>query len=144
MKVELESGLPLLGYTYTGPIRIGTGEGTTLDVTYDTGSDWLSIDGKSKAEFDWTTSGTEIEMKQSVERMYGQVNMTGSVWSDRVCLTTGSVCLDSFNYFLIEKEDGLNGQLVTAEPVDGILGLTRGMKNMGYPGKIHPLIVEEM
>lgn len=52
------------------------------------------------------------------ERNYGSASLEGFEYYDRVCITL-NMCLDSFEFFLIESQRGLS------EPIDGILGLSR-------------------
>ena len=46
--------------------------------------------------------------------------MTGSEWTDQVCVTLDT-CINNFEFFLIAEQEGFR------EPVDGVLGLARNM-----------------
>ena len=74
------------------------------------------------------------------EREYGSALLTGYEYLDRVCINL-SACLDSFEYFLISSQIGI------AEPIDGILGLSRNNQFFIAPelGNITgPLLIESM
>ena len=111
------------GTMWTGEIYMGGN--TLMDVVYDTGSDWLVVEGNSCSscegnKYNPANSESTAE-KQSggiSERNYGSASLTGYEYKDRVCLQLDS-CLDDFEFFLIESQTGI------AEPIDGILGLAR-------------------
>jgi len=42
IKVNIDGGK--LGFTYVGPLAMGASN-TVMDVVYDTGSDWLAVEG---------------------------------------------------------------------------------------------------
>lgn len=46
--------------------------------------------------------------------------MTGTEWTDQVCVTLDT-CINDFEFFLIAEQEGFR------EPVDGVLGLARNM-----------------
>ena len=71
-------------------------------------------------------------------REYGSAKVVGHEYSDTVCIELAS-CVFNFRFFYVESQEGL------AEPVDGIMGLSRskpmilGSKNDG--SEIGPLYV---
>ena len=86
-----------------GPLFFGTSM-SEFDVVYDTGSDWIVVEGKSCTNcpgknYDPATS-TSAKKKNStlIQRNYGQATFFGTSWTDKVCLNE-EVCLDSFEYF---------------------------------------------
>ena len=101
-----------------------------FDVVYDTGSDWIVVEGKSCTNcpgknYDPATS-TSAKKKNStlIQRNYGQATFFGTSWTDKVCLNE-EVCLDNFEYFQItHNETGVS------EPFDGILGLARNKPHL--------------
>ena len=56
--------------------------------------------------------------QETSERRYNQVVVTGTEWSDTVCLTE-TTCINEFEFFLVETQSFLK------EPIDGFLGLAR-------------------
>ena len=113
----------LSGAMWTGPMYMGGN--TLMDVVYDTGSDWLVVEGSNCSNcegntYDTSTSqGTPKKVATEIsERNYGSASLTGYEYTDKVCITL-SMCLDTFEFFLIESQKGIN------EPIDGILGLSR-------------------
>ena len=87
-------------------------------------SDYLVVEG-AKCEsclgnkFDTSQSSTVKKVGQDTsERRYNQVVVTGTEWSDRVCLAE-TTCIDEFEFFLVETQSFLK------EPIDGFLGLAR-------------------
>lgn len=87
-----------------------------MQVVYDTGSDWLTVKGVDCSIcdgnlYDWHLSdGFEfLEMKHSMELNYGSAQFKGLRANDSVCLPAdpkgkeSSVCLDSFEFFLINE-----------------------------------------
>ena len=105
-KIDLNAGI--LGYTYVGTISMGDAQ-EDMQVTFDTGSDWLTIegiqcmDGCEGNRFDPIPSGKPVSggfYGQPLERNYGLVKMTGSVYADTVCIGK-TLCASNFEYFLI-------------------------------------------
>ena len=77
-----------------------------MNVIYDTGSDWLVIEGESCEScdgdrFDPSMSGRKTSVYE-IERRYGSVILQGSTWTDRVCLRE-EVCLNDFEFYVIES-----------------------------------------
>ena len=75
-----------------------------MDVVFDTGSDWLAIEGSKCETCDGNTyngdySGIKREHNET-ERKYGSVVIKGYEWSDDVCLSE-SLCINDFLFFLI-------------------------------------------
>ena len=97
----------------------------TMEVVYDTGSDWLVIESHtcSNCEGDKydprkSTGKPKQISKEMSERNYGSASLKGHEWTDKVCLTL-STCVPEFEFFMFEQQSGI------AEPIDGILGLSR-------------------
>ena len=95
---------------------------TGMDVVFDTGSDWLVVEGFGCSTCEGNTfngdlSGTQVGSAVS-ERLYGSASLEGIEYKDKVCLYF-SQCINDFEYFLISKQTGIR------EPIDGILGLSR-------------------
>ena len=126
------------------------GGDTPMDVVYDTGSDWLVVEGMDC----WNCEGNVYDPFDELSdlgrasriteawstREYGSAYLEGYEYLDTVCLTpNASTCIENFEYFLIFYQEGL------WEPVDGILGLSRnnpffiGDDYINYTG---PLFVE--
>ena len=98
-----------------------------MKLIFDSGSDWLSVEGtqcesckgtkydeSSSAFFQWMTTLT-------ADRRYGTyMHLQGKTVSDDVCLLAGSVCVSPFSFFYVTDQYGL-----PSEVVDGILGLTQ-------------------
>ena len=133
------------GTMWTGPIYMGGN--TLMDVVYDTGSDWLVIEGSDCGNCEGNkyntadSEGTPTQTNASqTERNYGSASLTGYEYTDKVCIAIGT-CLDSFEFFLIDSQVGI------AEPIDGILGLSRNNAFHISPGSANtsgPLLVEKM
>ena len=97
-----------------------------FDVVYDTGSDWLVIEG----EYCSNCTGDKYDPNDSEgnprrlafeksDRSYGSAYLTGYEYLDKVCLTLDK-CVESFQFFLIDSAQGIS------EPIDGIMGLAQG------------------
>lgn len=94
-----------------------------MNVLFDTGSDWLVIEDVNcenceDNKYD-ARQGNKIS-DELEERAYGTAWFKGHVYSDVVCIQL-SACVSDFEYFAIQEQIGLR------EPIDGILGLTRGL-----------------
>ena len=133
-----------------GSMWVGTiymGGDIPMDVVYDTGSDWLVVEGYecSNCEgnvYDPTDSQVNpIKLVQvESERSYGSAQLTGYEYLDRVCINL-STCIDTFEYFLMTSQIGIN------EPIDGILGMARNEPFILNPdaGNISgPLLIEAL
>ena len=107
-----------------------------MEVVYDTGSDWLTIEGADCTNcggdtYTYADSSTFsfLEQTQSVELEYGSATLEGLRASDEVCITNNDkedfsqICLASFEFFLISSMNGLDDR------IDGILGLSRSSAN---------------
>ena len=99
-----------------------------MDVLFDTGSDWLILEGKGckscEGEDLYNPKKSESSKKISKEdssREYGSASVYGSVYTDTVCVTTSFLCLYDYPLFVAKEQTGL------IEPLDGIVGLTRGL-----------------
>ena len=130
---------------WTGPIWMG-GD-VELDVVYDTGSDWLVIEGSDCSNCEGDTydindsTGVPVQVNAGQsERNYGSASLTGYEYRDKVCIILGT-CLDDFEFFLIDSQVGI------AEPIDGILGLSRNAPFYVAPeagNTSGPLLVEHL
>lgn len=112
------------GNMYVGEIVMGTAQ-TAIDVIYDTGSDWLCIPDSSCSSCEGTkhdNSGATVVSAATEERLYGSAALSGSTYSDKVCLSASdsSTCISTFEYFAITDQQGLS------DPIEGILGLCAG------------------
>ena len=131
------------GATWTGTIYMG--KFSPMDVVFDTGSDWLVVESDRCDTCEGNTydssKGTQLTTTES-QRFYGSLILKGVEHKDEVCLLL-SQCIQNFEYFAITEQNGMK------EPIDGILGLSRGnqfyienyWKGNRKPG---PLLVEEM
>lgn len=77
---------------------------TVMDVVYDTGSDWLAVEGSECSNcagntFDGNASGTKTATAVT-ERNYGSASLTGYTYKDKICVTP-SACIADFEFFLI-------------------------------------------
>jgi len=113
-----------------------------MKVVYDTGSDWLTVQGKKCTNCKGKTydgsAGRQVEATQS-NRAYGSASLDGYVYEDKVCLDERS-CVSKFKYFLIESQKGMN------PPIEGILGMSLKnnfmMSNKAY--EVGPLLVDQL
>jgi len=83
-----------------------------MRVVYDTGSDWLTIEGSNCTscqgdKFDAAVSGARTS-DTAVSRLYGSVQLIGHTWKDRVCLAETN-CITDFEFYLIDSQVGING-----------------------------------
>ena len=118
-----------------------------MDVVYDTGSDWLVVEGNNCSSCEGnvydpaSSQGTPIQVNANISvREYGSASLSGYEYLDKVCINL-SACLDSFEYFLISKQQGIG------EPIDGILGLSRNNPFILAPEKGNitgPLFIEKL
>lgn len=120
---------------------------TELNVVYDTGSDWLVVESKTCDNCEGDTydeakskgNPKKISAEQS-ERNYGSASLKGHEYTDRVCINLNS-CLEVFEFFMIESQRGI------AEPIDGILGLSRNNAFHIAPDRGNmsgPLLIEQL
>lgn len=76
---------------FHGPLFMGTSQ-QEFDVVYDTGSDWLVVDGETCKncpgnKYDPKTSTDAKNLGNGVSvRAYGSAVLYGTEWSDKVCL----------------------------------------------------------
>jgi hypothetical protein len=134
-----------LGFTYVGPLAMGASS-TVMDVVYDTGSDWLAVEGSECKTCAGNTYDGSAGTKTSTtisERNYGSASLTGYTWKDKICVTS-SACIDDFEYFLIATQKGVNGYAGLSEPVDGILGMSRDIVPKGTKYEVGPLVVKAL
>ena len=99
-----------------------------MDVVFDTGSDWLVVEGSDCAKCDGNTYDIQPSLSSGQARklsrgdpsvrVYGSAELEGYEYADTVCLSLAS-CVYNFEFFLIEDQVGIK------EPIDGILGLAR-------------------
>lgn len=123
------------------------GESSTIvDVVYDTGSDWLAVEGSECQTCQGNTYDGSAGTKTSTtisERNYGSASLTGYTWKDKVCMTSLS-CISDFEYFLIASQKVVNGYAGLSEPVDGILGMSRDLVPEGTKYEVGPLLVKKL
>ena len=99
-----------------------------IDLSYDTGSDWLVVESSSCQNCLGNPYNPRFSLgdPQQVSpyyeiRVYGQSELEGYEYSDTVCFNKNrSTCVEDFKFFLVEyqKED-------LTPNSDGILGLSR-------------------
>jgi hypothetical protein len=96
-----------IGYLYTGSIYVGESD-QEMKVIYDTGSDWLLIEGRDcdnckGSKYDSNTSSYFKTTKITItEKEYGSfVHVEGRESQDQVCLKSFSLCMDPLDFFLI-------------------------------------------
>ena len=113
------------GFIWTGEIYMGML--SKMDIVYDTGSDWLVVEGSTCKNCDGNTydiqpsldAGDAVALADvSSERNYGSAQFVGREYSDTVCILF-SACVENFEFFHIESQKGLS------EPIDGIMGMAR-------------------
>lgn len=108
---------------YSLSIYVGESD-QEIKVLFDTGSDWLVVEGRDcenclGARYDPNTSTyfeTVSQVSHSIE--YGSFfSLRGKYVRDQVCLRSFSLCVDPFEFFLVEDQKGIEKEL------DGILGM---------------------
>lgn len=114
-------------------------------LVFDTGSDWLVVEGHLCETCDTndedliydpsqSTESAQVGLSES-ERLYGSASLKGIEYTDTVCLDA-STCAIDFEYFLITDQTGL------IEPIDGIVGMSRNViMEQVTPG---PILVNEL
>ena len=111
------------GTLWTGSIYMGT-ENKAMDVVFDTGSDWLLVEGSDCAScegsvYDPSTSTASKRVgAEESQRVQGAMQLKGTEYTDTVCVTD-LACIEDFEYFLISEQTNMR------EPIDGFLGLAR-------------------
>jgi len=94
---------------WTGEIYMG--KLSKLDVVYDTGSDWLVVEGADCDNCEGNTydigpsldSGIAEEVGTSLSvRSYGSAELEGREYTDTVCILF-SACVPKFEFFYIES-----------------------------------------
>ena len=104
---------------YSGPIYLGGPEAQSLEVVYDTGSDWLTVEGSNCSEckgntYKYTDSDSFefLESEQSVELEYGSALLKGLRAQDRICIADESTfdlaiwegaCHPTFEFFMVSE-----------------------------------------
>lgn len=78
-----------------------------MDVLFDTGSDWLVLEGKScdtcEGKDLYNPKKSESSKKLSKEdssRYYGSANVSGQIYTDTVCVTNSFLCLYDYPLFV--------------------------------------------
>ena len=131
------------GTIWTGEVYFA--RKSRLDLVFDTGSDWLVVEGVDCDEceqnkYDPSTSAYSRQIStKSSQRFYGSAVLTGTEWEDQICILLNK-CINNFQYFLISSQRGI------FEPVDGILGMARNKEHIFDIdlGDYGPLIVNAM
>ena len=94
------------GTIWTGEIYMG--RLSMMDVVYDTGSDWLVVEGSTCTNcqgntYDPTWSSDSVKVDQSTtKREYGSASLSGNVYQDTVCILL-TTCVKDYEYFLISS-----------------------------------------
>jgi hypothetical protein len=89
------------GSMFHGPLFFGSQQ-VEFDVIYDTGSDWVTIEGKNCTNckgdtYDSTQSSESKQVGKSVSaRQYGSALLLGTEFTDKVCLNKFTSCVDDF------------------------------------------------
>ena len=135
------------GLLWTGEIYMG--KYIKMDLIYDTGSDWLIVEGSNCDNCEGNTynidpnlalgAAEQLATSKST-RVYGDATLVGREYTDTVCLLF-SACVENFEFFLIEEQRGLK------EPYDGVLGMSRNKVSHLSPdeGNVSgPLYVEHL
>lgn len=96
-----------------------------MKVIYDTGSDWLLIEGRdcdnckgSKYDPNTSTYFDTVDIRKEHKEYGSFVHVEGNRVQDQVCLKSFSLCMDPYEFFLIQNQFGI------PDETDGILGLT--------------------
>ena len=78
-----------------------------MNVIYDTGSDWVVLEGSSCANckgntYDPTTSNLSNKVGSSIStRHYGTAVFYGTEYTDKVCINPFFACVENFEYFQV-------------------------------------------
>lgn len=113
------------GFMWTGELYMG--KLSKMDVVYDTGSDWLVVEGADCDNCEGNKYNIEPSLDQGIaaatsntvtQRSYGQATLWGKTYTDTVCILF-SACVENFEFFYITNQEGIK------EPIDGILGMAR-------------------
>ena len=81
----------------------------SMDVIFDNASDWLVVEGSACINcegntFNYEQSSSAKQVGTSFsQRSYGAATMTGSEWTDLVCVTL-QACINDFEFFLISDQ----------------------------------------
>lgn len=115
------------GDLFHGKLFMGT-SAEEFDVIYDTGSDWVVVEGSQCRNCQGNTynplsSSSSKNLGKGVSvRAYGSAVLYGTEYTDKVCVNKFSGCVNNFEYFLITTN-----QTGLAEPFDGLVGLSRNI-----------------
>jgi hypothetical protein len=83
---------------------MGTSQ-VALDVVYDTGSDWVVVEGKTCGNcegntYDPSTSTASKQIGTKIsKRNYGTASLWGTEYTDKVCINSNKGCVNNFQYF---------------------------------------------
>ena len=85
-----------------------------MELIFDSGSDWLMVEGKDCSTCDGTTYDTDASIyfneRSSTEenRTFGTIiHLKGRTVSDWVCLQLYEMCVQPFQWFIITEQYGL-------------------------------------
>jgi len=125
---------------YIGEVLMGGTSGTSIDVVYDTGSDWLVVPDVNCSNCEGTThdssSATPTQGGVTSERLYGSASLLGTEYEDKVCMTTDeSSCVDVFEYYSFSSQTGINN------PLEGILGMSAGGNEYAHGDEVYDIDV---
>ena len=135
------------GTIWTGEIYMG--KLFKMDLVYDTGSDWMVVEGSECETCEGSNYNIELSLQTGIaeqlteevsEREYGRASLKGKEYTDTVCILF-STCVEHFEFFLIEEQVGLK------EPIDGLMGMARNNKYHLLPEVgdiVGPLYVEAL
>ena len=113
-----------------------------MRVIFDTGSDWLVIEGVNCTNcenntYDFTDELLKEEgsfnwLEKRGERRYGSAYLKGREATDTVCLTKNeTTCASNFQMFIIDYQEGIDSN------IDGILGLSSGGSSSVTTGPLY-------
>lgn len=130
---------------YLGKILMGEAE-DTLNVVYDTGSDWLVIPDMNCQSCNGNkhdNSNAEVVDEELSERLYGSAGLRGTTFKDKACLMSENEdsCVTDFEYFSFIDQYGIE------PPIDGILGLSVGGQFVLLPDEeveVGPLYIDAL
>ena len=115
---------------WVGSVEIGT-RLQRFKVIFDTGSDWLAVQGVDCDTYECTVSERydpdESEVSEDLnvtgKRIYGDLVMKGSEFSDLVCFG-GDKCVSDFKFLAADKVKNMPAN------IEGVLGLGRGPESL--------------
>lgn len=99
-------------FQYVGPSLVGS-NGDSGGVVYDTGSAWYTITTTACTTcptqvYNSSASTTSVQMTNATQRLkYGSCDLYGYFYDDTLCLGNTKLCVNGFNFFGINSQDGM-------------------------------------